>query len=128
MTGNSFPPEILSGNVNERIPESTKFGVTVATVTASDRDTQFPDNDIRFVMFAVKPTLDFFAIEIETGNIFLKKDLTTDISPTYQVIWLGMDIFKHISYKHILSIVSLLYSPSIQYYASICKIDISVWH
>lgn len=86
MTGNSFPPEILSGNVNERIPESRKFGVTVATVTASDRDTQFPDNDIRFVMFAVKPTLDFFAIEIETGNIFLKKDLTTDISPTYQVI------------------------------------------
>lgn len=101
MTGNSFPPEILSGNVNERIPESTKFGVTVATVTASDRDTQFPDNDIRFVMFAVKPTLDFFAIETETGNIFLKRDLTTDTSDTYQVIWLGMVIFKHISYKHI---------------------------
>lgn len=86
ITGNSFPPEILNGNVNERIPENTKFGVTVATVTASDRDAQFPDNEIRFRMFAVKPTLDFFAIETETGNIFLKRDLTTDTSDTYQVI------------------------------------------
>lgn len=86
ITGNSFPPEILNGNVNERIPENTKFGVTVATVTASDRDPQFPDNEIRFRMFAVKPTLDFFAIETETGNIFLKRDLTTDTSDTYQVI------------------------------------------
>lgn len=93
--GNSFPPEILSVNVNERIPENTKFGVTVATVTASDSDTQFPDNDIRFQMFASKPTLDYFAIDSETGNIFPKKDLTTDISTTYQVIWLSMVIFKH---------------------------------
>uniref|UniRef100_K1QE50 Protocadherin Fat 1 n=1 Tax=Magallana gigas TaxID=29159 RepID=K1QE50_MAGGI len=85
ITGNSFPPEILNGNVNERIPENTKFGVTVATVTASDRDAQFPDNEIRFRMFAVKPTLDFFAIETETGNIFLKRDLTTDTSDTYQM-------------------------------------------
>ncbi|XP_052689553.1 protocadherin Fat 4-like [Crassostrea angulata] len=85
ITGNSFPPEILNGNVNERIPENTKFGVTVATVTASDRDPQFPDNEIRFRMFAVKPTLDFFAIETETGNIFLKRDLTTDTSDTYQM-------------------------------------------
>lgn len=86
MIGNSFAPDILSVSVNERIPETTKFGVTVATVKALDRDTQFPDNEIRFLMFAVKPTLDFFAIESETGNIYLKKDLTTDISATYQVI------------------------------------------
>lgn len=85
IIGNSFAPEILSVNVNKRIPENTKFGVTVATVTASDRDTQFPDNDIRFQMFASQLATDYFAVESLTGNIFVKRDLTLDTSDIYQV-------------------------------------------
>lgn len=87
--GNSFPPEILSVNVKERIPENTKFGVTVATVTASDRDTQFPDNVIRFQMFASQLASEYFAVDSLTGNIFVKRDLTLDTSSVYQVqCWL----------------------------------------
>lgn len=85
IRGNSFAPEILSANVDERIPENTKFGVTVATVTASDRDTQFPDNDIRFRMFASQLASNYLAVDSLTGNIFVKKDLTLETSSLYQV-------------------------------------------
>lgn len=85
IIGNSFPPEILSVNINERIPENTKFGVTVATVTASDRDAQFPDNDIRFRMFASQLASTYFAVDSPTGNIFVKRDLTLDTSSVFQV-------------------------------------------
>lgn len=96
--GNSFPPEILSVNVNERIPENTKFGVTVATVTASDRDTQFPDNDIRFQMFASQLASDYFAVDSLTGTIFVKRDLTLDTSNIYQV----QEKLKFLTYSKII--------------------------
>ncbi|XP_065921690.1 protocadherin Fat 4 isoform X2 [Magallana gigas] len=92
ITGNSFAPEILSVNVNERIPENTKFGVIVATVSASDRDTQFPDNDIRFQMFASQLASEFFAVDSLMGNIFVKKDLTLDTSKIYQVFVQAYDM------------------------------------
>lgn len=98
IIGNSFAPEILSVNVNERIPENTKFGVIVATVSASDRDTQFPDNDIRFQMFASQSASEFFAVDSLMGNIFVKKDLTLDTSKIYQV----QEKLKFLNYSKII--------------------------
>lgn len=98
IIGNSFAPEILSVNVNERIPENTKFGVIVATVSASDRDTQFPDNDIRFQMFASQLASEFFAVDSLMGNIFVKKDLTLDTSKIYQV----QEKLKFLNYSKII--------------------------
>lgn len=62
---------------------SVHMGVTVATVTASDRDTQFPDNDFRFQMFASQLASDYFAVDSLTGNIFVKRDLTLDTSQSH---------------------------------------------
>uniref|UniRef100_A0A8W8I309 Cadherin domain-containing protein n=1 Tax=Magallana gigas TaxID=29159 RepID=A0A8W8I309_MAGGI len=92
IRGNSFAPEILSANVDERIPENTKFGVTVATVTASDKDTQFPDNDIRFRMFASQLASNYLAVDSLTGNIFVKKDLTLETSSVYQLFVQAYDM------------------------------------
>lgn len=88
----------MSANVDERIPENTKFGVTVATVTASDKDTQFPDNDIRFRMFASQLASNYLAVDSLTGNIFVKKDLTLDTSKIYQV----QEKLKFLNYSKII--------------------------
>lgn len=82
---NNFAPEITSPVVNERIPETQDLGVTIATVTATDRDTQSPHNVIRFRMFISQPASDYFGIDSQTGNIFVKRDLTLDTSNRYLV-------------------------------------------
>lgn len=82
---NNFAPEITSPTVSERIPETQDLGVTIATVIATDRDTQSPHNVIRFQMFASTPASDYFGIDSQTGNIFVKRDLTLDTSNRYLV-------------------------------------------
>lgn len=82
---NNFAPEINPPTVSARIPESQDLGVTIATVTATDRDTQSPHNVIRYQMFASTPASNYFGIDSQTGNIFVKRDLTLDTSNRYLV-------------------------------------------
>ena len=85
VTDNNFPPEFESSTVNERIPETIKFGVIIANVTAVDRDDEFPNNDIRFRLFASLSASEYFGMDSLTGNIYVKKDLTLDTTGMYQV-------------------------------------------
>jgi hypothetical protein len=83
---NIFAPEITSPNVQERIPETQNLGVTIATVTAQDRDSQSPHNQIRFRLFATLPASDYFGLDSLNGNIFVKRDLTLETANTYVVL------------------------------------------
>ena len=85
VTDNNFAPEFVSSTVNERIPETIKFGVVIANVTAVDRDNEFPNNDIGFRLFASLPASEYFGTDSLTGNIYVKKDLTLDTASMYQV-------------------------------------------
>ena len=82
---NNFSPEITTSNIDERIPETQDLGVTVATVRATDRDTQPPHNEIRFRFFASQPASDYFGLNSLTGEIYVKRDLTLDSGNRYQV-------------------------------------------
>ncbi|XP_078316513.1 protocadherin Fat 4-like isoform X2 [Crassostrea virginica] len=85
VINNIFAPEFVSSTVNERIPETIKFGVVIANVTAIDRDNEFPNNDIRFRLFASLPASEYFGLDSLTGNIYVKKDLTLDTASMYQM-------------------------------------------
>ena len=85
VTDNNFAPEFVSSTVNERIPETIKFGVIIANLTAVDRDNESPNNDIRFRLFALLPSSEYFGLDSLTGNIYVKKDLTLDTASMYQV-------------------------------------------
>uniref|UniRef100_K1PY39 Protocadherin Fat 4 n=1 Tax=Magallana gigas TaxID=29159 RepID=K1PY39_MAGGI len=89
---NNFAPEINPPTVSARIPESQDLGVTIATVTATDRDTQSPHNVIRYQMFASTPASNYFGIDSQTGNIFVKRDLTLDTSNRYLMYVQAYDI------------------------------------
>lgn len=82
---NIFAPEITSSNVGRSIPETQSLGLSIATVTARDRDTQPPHNQYRFRLFATQPTSDYFGLDSLNGNIFVKKDLTLETANTYLV-------------------------------------------
>nr|XP_022314372.1 cadherin EGF LAG seven-pass G-type receptor 3-like [Crassostrea virginica] len=85
QTDNIFAPEFVSSTVNERIPETIKYGVVIANVTAIDRDNEFPNNDIRFSLFASLPASEYFGMDSLTGSIYVKKDLTLDTASMYQM-------------------------------------------
>ncbi|XP_061182372.1 cadherin-related tumor suppressor-like [Saccostrea echinata] len=89
---NNFAPEITTPNVAERIPETQDLGVTIATVRAQDRDTQAPHNQIRFRLFATQPASDYFDLDILTGNLYVKRELTLDTATRYQMLVQAYDM------------------------------------
>ncbi|XP_061182374.1 protocadherin Fat 4-like [Saccostrea echinata] len=89
---NNFAPEITTPNVAERIPETQDLGVTIATVRAQDRDTQVPHNQIRFRLFVTQPASDYFDLDILTGNLYVKRELTLDTATRYQMLVQAYDM------------------------------------
>lgn len=82
---NNFVLEIIFFIVSERILEIQDLGVIIVIVIVRDRDIQLFYNVIRFQMFVLMLVLDYFGIDSQIGNIFVKRDLILDNLNRYLV-------------------------------------------
>ena len=74
-----------SGEVEVSINYDQPLGVSIATVAATDADTQAPFNVVRYYLIQNDVARRFFAVDLETGDVSVKSDLALDSNDQYEV-------------------------------------------
>lgn len=80
------PPVFLGTPYTRRLEERTLNGTSIITVSTS------PSTDIVYEIVGEPPAPYLFFVE-QNGDIHIKKDLTTDKSMEYKVLYLGKIYF-----------------------------------
>ena len=78
-------PVFEEDNLEVEINYDQPLGVTIATVSASDSDSQAPFNTVRYHLVQNDVARRYFAVDIETGDVSVRRDLAQDSSDQYEV-------------------------------------------
>ncbi|XP_048248646.1 protocadherin Fat 4-like [Haliotis rufescens] len=86
ITNNHYDPVFTMSSYVITIPESTSRGTVLTTVSAVDLDTVWDNGDVEYLLKdSESSNNDFCAIDRETGEVYLLKDLSDTTTFTCQI-------------------------------------------
>ncbi|XP_035826841.1 protocadherin Fat 4, partial [Aplysia californica] len=79
---NFFAPVFVGDPYFGNVQETQPFGIDIVGVSATDADNQAPHNTVYYVLTGDTKALEFFQVNEVTGQVSVKKALTTDVDKT----------------------------------------------
>ncbi|VDI54527.1 Hypothetical predicted protein, partial [Mytilus galloprovincialis] len=71
--------------ITVRIPETQELGLAITRVNATDADSQAPHKTIKYRAFADTKTNQYFGINTDTGDVYVKRSLQLDTQENFQM-------------------------------------------